>query len=105
MWVYVSGPYTGGDTAINVVNAIDAGFELREMGHVPIVPHLSHFMHMRRKKPYRFWMEFDLDLLARCDAIIRLPGESPGADEEVAAAEAAGKPVYYSLEAIPRVRA
>ena len=29
-------------------------------------------------------MTADFDVLARCDALLRMPGESPGADREVA---------------------
>jgi hypothetical protein len=32
-----------------------------------------------------------------CDAILRLPGESAGADEEVKLAKELGKPVFYSI--------
>lgn len=38
--------------------------------------------------------------VAVCDALLRLPGESPGADEEVALAESLGIPVFYSLAAL-----
>ncbi|WP_198372149.1 DUF1937 family protein [Roseomonas rosulenta] len=42
-----------------------------------------------------------LALAERCDAILRLPGESAGADEELARFEAAGKPVFRAVEDIP----
>ena len=103
MWIYVSGPYTVGDTEENVAKAIDLGVKLRDMGHVPIIPHLSHYVHARNPRNYRYWMDWDLELLSRCDAIYRLPGESPGADEEVAFMVARAKPVYTSLEMIPAI--
>lgn len=40
-------------------------------------------------------------LLQRCDAVLRLPGESRGADQDVAIARDRGIPVYYSLDEIP----
>jgi hypothetical protein len=40
-------------------------------------------------------------LLQHCDAVLRLPGESRGADRDVAIAEQRGLPVYRSLEEIP----
>ena len=46
-------------------------------------------------------MGVSLALAERCDAILRLPGESSGADEEVAVLRAAGKPVWYSISEIP----
>lgn len=42
-------------------------------------------------------------VLERCDAVLRLPGESPGADREVHYAISLGKPVYYGLEELPNV--
>jgi hypothetical protein len=40
-------------------------------------------------------------LLQRCDAVLRLPGESVGADNDVAIARERGLPVYHRLEDIP----
>ena len=40
-------------------------------------------------------------LLSHCDAVLRLKGESSGADRMVAVARGLGLPVYFSLEDIP----
>jgi hypothetical protein len=40
-------------------------------------------------------------LLARCDAVLRIPGASRGADQDVARAQALGLPVYFDVEALP----
>jgi hypothetical protein len=40
-------------------------------------------------------------LIQRCDAILRLPGDSKGADNDVKLAHELGIPVYYRLEDIP----
>ncbi|MFG3074693.1 DUF4406 domain-containing protein [Streptomyces sp. NPDC048225] len=40
-------------------------------------------------------------LLARCDAVLRLPGDSAGADQDVALARRRGLPVYYDVAEIP----
>jgi hypothetical protein len=42
-------------------------------------------------------------LLQRCDAVLRLAGESRGADQDVAIARDRGIPVYYRLDEIPGV--
>lgn len=42
-------------------------------------------------------------LLARCDAVLRLPGASAGADNDVRIAGERGIPVFYALEEIPLV--
>ena len=40
-------------------------------------------------------------LLEHCDAVLRLPGESTGADQDVAIARRRGLPVWTSLEQVP----
>ncbi|CAM5345947.1 NUDIX hydrolase [Streptomyces atroolivaceus] len=42
-------------------------------------------------------------LLAHCDAVLRLPGDSAGADQDVATARGRGLPVYYDTAEIPRL--
>jgi hypothetical protein len=42
-------------------------------------------------------------LLQHCDAVLRLPGESKGADQDVKIATERGIPVYHSLEEVPGV--
>jgi hypothetical protein len=42
-------------------------------------------------------------LLQHCDAVLRLPGASTGADNDVRIARERGIPVYHSLDEIPRV--
>lgn len=40
-------------------------------------------------------------LISRCDAVLRLPGDSRGADLDVARARALGLPVVHSVEELP----
>ncbi|MFD7320870.1 DUF4406 domain-containing protein [Streptomyces sp. NPDC059875] len=40
-------------------------------------------------------------LLAHCDAVLRLPGDSTGADQDVATARRRGLPVYDDVAQIP----
>ncbi|MNL86140.1 hypothetical protein D3C87_2147270 [compost metagenome] len=40
-------------------------------------------------------------LLALCEAVLRLPGDSKGADNDVRIARERGIPVYYRLEDVP----
>lgn len=42
-------------------------------------------------------------LLEKCDAVLRIPGESRGADLEMTKAKEMGKRIYYSLDEIPPV--
>lgn len=89
-YVYIAGPYTGGDVAVNVRRAMDAGDAVEAAGYVAHVPHLSHFRHLHYARPYEHWMRLDLAWLAKCDVLVRLPGESPGADREVVEANRLG---------------
>jgi nucleoside 2-deoxyribosyltransferase len=98
--VYVAGPYTTGDKAANVAEAVRVGHALIEAGYAPIVPHLSHYM---PDQPYETWMEIDFSLLEHCDFVVRRPGDSPGADRECELAMQLGIPVY-DLERIDPVK-
>jgi len=100
MRVYVAGPYTKGDVAQNVRNAIDAGDELFSRGHTPYIPHLTHFWHMIHPRPWEDWLKIDTEWIPLCDAVLRLEGESAGADMEVKLALTLGIPVYYSIEGL-----
>jgi hypothetical protein len=96
--IYVAGPYTKGDVAVNVRNAFEAADRLADLGFAPFVPHHTHFWHMLFPRPYEFWLELDRQFLPCCDALLRLPGESSGADREVALAGRLGKPVFHSID-------
>jgi Domain of unknown function (DUF4406) len=96
--IYVAGPYTKGDVAINVRNAFEAANKLADLGYAPFVPHGTHFWHMMFPRPYEFWLDLDNQFVPDCAAILRIPGESSGADKEVALAEKLGKPVFHSIE-------
>lgn len=99
--VYVSAPFSKGDQLQNVRTACLAGDALIEKGHHPYVPHCTALWHCISPKTFNQWMQIDSVILARCDAVLRLEGESVGADIEVGLAERLNIPVYYSLEKIP----
>ena len=98
--VYVAGPYTHGDVAVNVRNAYDAARQLADAGFAPFVPHHTHFWHLIFPRPYEDWLKLDLAFLPVCHALLRLPGKSSGADGEVKAAEEAGIPVFHDLQTL-----
>ena len=98
MKVYIAGPYTKGDTAINVREAILAGDQIYSMGFIPFIPHLTHFWHIVCPRPYEQWLKLDIEWLLVCDAVLRLPGDSSGADAEVLLATNSGIPVYFGME-------
>ncbi|HET8892100.1 MAG TPA: DUF1937 family protein [Candidatus Angelobacter sp.] len=98
--IYVAGPYTKGDVAVNVRNAYQAANRLADLGFAPFVPHGTHFWHMLFPRPYEFWLDLDNQFLPCCEAVLRLPGESSGADKEVQLARTLGKPVFTDIDSL-----
>ena len=95
--IYVAGPITKGDYPQNIRNAIDAGVKLLDLGYSPFIPHLDFVMLMVHPMSFEYLLEWDKDWLIVCSAVLRLPGESRGADIEEAFAQENAIPVYYSL--------
>lgn len=100
--IYVAGPYTKGDVAENVHKAFKAANDLADLGFAPFVPHFTHFWHLIFQRPYEFWLELDNQFLPCCQAILRLPGESNGADKEVAYAEKLGIPIFHDIASLDK---
>jgi hypothetical protein len=96
--IYIAAPYTKGNIAVNVRAAINAWHELWVSGYAPFCPHLCHFLELQKALDYTAWLEYDFIWVRQCHALIRLPGESEGADQEVALASNLGKPIFYTLE-------
>lgn len=92
--VYIACPYTKGDVAVNVRNGARLFEYLANAGVMPFNPLLSHFQHMMYHRDYEWWLEWDLQFIRKCDAVVRLAGESEGADREVALAKKLGLPLF-----------
>lgn len=120
--VYVASAISRGDLTDNINRAIDAGRDLMRAGFAPLVPHTSAFWGgathgwvaapdgNMSKHTYAVatvggfegathadWLGIDIPWVLVSDAVLRLPGESAGADQETAAARAAGIPVFESV--------
>ena len=113
MRVYVAGPYTASsedEILRNVQTAIDAALEIYSKGHRPYVPHLTHYIDKRAKEigleisREDFVRRWDAPWLALCDALLYL-ADSPGAREELEAAQGAGMKVFYDGASIPKAHA
>jgi hypothetical protein len=100
--VYIAGPYTLGDPEQNVFNAMRAANEIMNLGLAPFLPHLWHYQHLHFSRPYQDWLELDLIWLRQCDAVLRLPGESHGAEREVELATLIHIPVFKSIEELAK---
>jgi nucleoside 2-deoxyribosyltransferase len=100
--VFVSGPYAHPDPVDNTRNAILAARDIRAAGFTPYLPHTTLLWHIVDPHPVEYWYQLDLEWLERCDALIRLPGASAGADAEVAFAAERGIPVFLSMDSLIR---
>ena len=113
--ILIAGPYrsgTDGDpdrVAANLARLEEASWPIFRAGHVPMIGEWVALPVLREAGK-----AVDPDavaaqvlyptaerLLEHCDAVLRLPGDSTGADEDVAIARRRGLPVYYSLDEIP----
>lgn len=101
--VYVSGPLSLGDKQQNVQNAIEAGKALLVLGYAPFIPHLTWYADPHDELGWENWIESDLAWVSSCAVVLRLPGESKGADLECRHAVELGIPVVHSILAIPSV--
>ena len=109
MWIMVSGPYTtGGANAAkrtaNLKALNEAAVALFRRGHVPMIGVNVALPMVEAAGKGSFdeiMMPMSLKVAERCDAVLRIGGESGGADHEVASFRRRGKPVYTRLEDVP----
>ena len=102
MRVYIAGPYAKGDVAMNIREVIEAADMVLDIGHTPYVPHLTHLWHLISPHPQEEWLALDGEWLKVCDVVLRIPGESVGANSEVLLAMELGIPVVFSEAELER---
>lgn len=96
--VYIAGPITG-DPWGCVRKATEAARALAtDYRFDAYLPQLSVLHEMFDPQPYGWWIEHGLNVLSRCDGLIRLPGDSQGADRETEYAKDLGLPVLYRVD-------
>jgi len=101
MLVYIAGPLSKGPLEMNIRNAVSVGRTLLASDIDPVIPHLYCFMEMMFPlQDYERWLKFDFELIKRCDALLRIPGLSDGADREVSFAVDRGIPVFFDVETL-----
>lgn len=97
--VYVAGPMLIGDLFDNVHFALRIGRKLVADGLAPFVPHLDAYMYLGAPQSsdvlYEDMLAWDLEWVAVAEAVLRLPGESVGADRETARGQKLGIPVFH----------
>lgn len=106
-YVYVAGPITKGDTLLNIRKGVQVGSELLRRGFAPLISHLDFYAYMLEPDAWEYEkvLQHDFNWLLRCDAMLRIPGESAGADREEAFCNENGIPVFHSLEDLLEARA
>jgi hypothetical protein len=113
--ILIAGPYrsgTNGDPiamAANLERLESAALPVFEAGHIPMIGEwvalpVLYAAGATVNDPLAAQVLYPTAqrLLQHCDAVLRLPGESTGADQDVATATQLGLPVYYSVDEIPR---
>lgn len=120
--VYIAGPIRRGSLLHNIRQADAAMGELMRRGYSPINPMLSVYAGCATDDQNTLathgvwapadplaklegvtaqdWLDMDLAVVERVDAVLRLPGDSVGADGETAHAEKHGIPVFHSIDVL-----
>jgi hypothetical protein len=115
MLILIAGPYksgTGGDPeamAANLRTLEAAAWPIFRAGHIPMIGEWVALPVLRTAGATAL-DELAGDvlyptaqrLLQHCNAVLRLPGQSVGADQDVATAERLGLPVYHDVAEIPQ---
>lgn len=110
--ILIAGPYrsgTDGDPAAiarNLERLEEAAAPIHRLGHVPMIGEWVALPTLRglsvdEAAESDVMYDTAARLLQHCDAVLRLPGESSGADNDVRIARERGLPVYFSLEELP----
>ena len=93
--LYLSTPITLGNRTMNFATACNTQTELMRLGFAVLNPALSGQHPDAWNIPHDTWMENDYPWVAVADVVLRLPGESKGADMETRFAESLGIPVIH----------
>jgi hypothetical protein len=115
MLILIAGPYrsgTGDDPKLmqqNLNNLESVALTIFRKGHVPMIGEWVALPLIRlagsAKPGDTAWEEIQYPvahrLLEKCDAVLRIPGSSKGADEDVRVAAERGLKIYYHAADIP----
>lgn len=115
MLILIAGPYRSGANdnpklmQQNLDSLESVALPLFRKGHIPMIGEWVALPLIRMagsvKPGDKAWEEIQYPvahrLLEKCDAVLRLPGASKGADEDVRVAAERGLKIYYRLEDVP----
>jgi hypothetical protein len=110
--VYVAGPFRCASKHVpgqqdswgiqtNVMAAMAIGLEVWRMGAAAMIPH-ANTMFFQNAAPDHVWLDGDLAMLAKCDAVIMTSDwqRSSGARAEHEFAKERGIPVFYDADSL-----
>jgi len=118
LMILVAGPYRSGTNddptliAKNVKAMEDAALTIFRMGHLPVMGEwfalpLIHAAGSRKIGDEIFNEIFHpiaVNLIDRCDAVLRIGGASAGADEMVRTGKLKGKIIYQNIEEVSELK-
>ena len=71
--IYIAAAFSEPDPVANTKHAIRIADALLKAGFTPLVPHLTMLWDIVSPKSYETWIDYDCELRARCDAVLRVP--------------------------------
>ena len=115
MVILIAGPYrsgTNGDPlriAQNLDRLESFALSIYKAGHIPVIGEWVALPLMKQAGSLKLGDEISEQylypvasrLLERCDAVLRIEGESKGADEDLRLARERGLQVYWRMEDVP----
>lgn len=118
MMILIAGPYRSGtndDPQLiqkNLDNLEAVALPIFEKGHIPMIGEwiALPLMKLAGSKAIgdTVWDKIQYPtahrILEKCDAVLRIPGASKGADQDVEIAKKLGLPVYYSIDDVPDIK-
>lgn len=113
--ILIAGPYRSGTNddpekmAQNLRNLESVALPLYRAGHIPLIGEWLALPLLREAGSTHpgdaiyneILYPIANRLITRCDAVLRLPGASQGADEDVRLAQEIGLPVFHQLAEVP----
>lgn len=110
--VYVAGPFRAASKHVpgqqdswgiqsNVMRAMELALEVWRLGAAAVTPH-ANTMFFQNAAPDDVWLDGDLAILAKCDALLMTPDyeRSSGARAELEFAKQRGMTVFYAIEEV-----
>jgi len=109
--IYVAGKYNGktySEIDDNIRKAEEVSIKLLAAGWCVITPHKNYSHYeiygaVYESLDYKLFMQCDLEILSRCDALFAIEGwlDSPGAGQEIYLTKKKNIPIFYEHNGTP----